>query len=304
MKKLKDNIITRIILIVGWISIQLSRQKRTSLGKIVGNFLRILSPKREKITLENIKRAFPEQSSSWHNKIMKESYHNLGITMVELLALKSFDDNDIREYIKYSNIDMINELHSRGKGVILLSGHFGNWELLAYSAGLFSGLPALIIVKPQKNQVADELLNSYRTQRGNSVISMYNAAFTIFKQLKKGGVVALLADQSATKDKDIYIDFFGIPAATYESPAELALKLNVPIVMGFAVRQNDGTYSVDLQEIKHDDLEHTKEGIEELTRRHVSALESAVRANPGHWAWQHRKWKHTDQFMERMNELS
>jgi KDO2-lipid IV(A) lauroyltransferase len=199
---------------------------------------------------------------------------------------------------------MINELHSRGKGVILLSGHFGNWELLAYSAGLFSGLPALIIVKPQKNKVADDLLNSYRMQRGNSVISMYNAAFTIFKQLKKGGVVALLADQSATKDKDIYIDFFGIPAATYESPAELALKLDVPIVMGFAVRQSDGTYSVDLQEIKHDDLEHNKEGIEELTRRHVSALENAIRANPNHWAWQHRKWKHTDQFMERMNELS
>jgi len=301
MQKIKDNIITRIILIVGWISIKLSRQQRTSFGKIVGKALKALSQERKRITLENIKRAFPGQNNSWHKQVMNDSYHNLGITMVELLALKSFDDDEIREYIRYSNIEMINELHSRGKGVILLSGHFGNWELLAYSAGLFSGLPVMIIVKPQKNKVADKLLNSYRTQRGNSVISMYNAAFTIFKTLKKGGVIALLADQSATKDKDIFMDFFGIPAATYESPAELALKLDVPIVMGFAVRQKDGSYYVDLQEIKHDDLEHSSEGIVELTRRHVLALENAIRDNPGHWAWQHRKWKHSDKYSERQD---
>jgi len=301
MKKLKDIIITRIILFVGWISTHISVKSRTALGRFVGNTIRMLSKKRQEITTNNIKRAFPEKSNEWHNKIMKESYQNLGITMVELLALKSFDDNQIREYIKYTNIEMINDLHKRGKGVILLSGHFGNWELLAYSAGLFSGLPALIIVKPQKNKVADEILNSYRTQRGNKIISMYKAAFTIFKALKKGGVIAMLADQSATKDKDVYVDFFGIPAATYESPAELALKLDVPIVMGFAVRQKDGTYLVELEEIKHDDLDNTKEGILELTRRHVASLEKAIRTNPNHWAWQHRKWKHTDQYSEELS---
>jgi Kdo2-lipid IVA lauroyltransferase/acyltransferase len=293
MKKFSDIIITWVILFVGWISIHLSRKSRTSLGKFVGSILRLLSPKRQSITLDNIKRAFPEKDFKWQRQVMYGSYHNLGITMVELLALKSMDDNEIKEYIKYTNIEMINELHQQGRGVILLSGHFGNWELLAYSAGLFSGLPVMIIVKPQKNIIADKILNSYRTQRGNSVVSMYNAAFTIFKTLKKGGVVALLADQSATKDKDIYVDFFGIPAATYESPAELALKLDVPIIMGFSVRQNDGTYLVNLEQIKHDDLQHNKEDVIELTRRHVAALENAIRANPDHWAWQHRKWKHT-----------
>ncbi len=293
MKKFTDKIITIIILLTGWVSIRLSRRRRTSFGRSVGNFLRVLSSERQKITLDNIKHAFPDKSNQWHREVMLGSYHNLGITMVELLALKSFSDEDVRHYIKYSNIEMITDLHKQGRGLILLSGHFGNWELLAYSAGLFTELPVMIIVKPQKNKVADKILNSYRTQRGNRIISMYNAAFTVFKTLKKGGVVALLADQSATKDKDVFVDFFGIPAATYESPAELALKLDVPIVMGFAVRQLDGTYQVDLKHIKHNDLENTSEGILELTKRHVMALEDAIRAHPDHWAWQHRKWKHT-----------
>lgn len=292
-RKLIDIIITSVILLVGQISIMLSMRMRTSFGRIIGNFFRYLSPKRKNITLENIKRAFPDKQESWHREIMIGSYHNLGITMVELLALKSFDEKYIHRYIKYSNIELIEKAYSEGNGVILLSGHFGNWELLAYSAGIFTKIPITIIVKPQKNKVADEILNKYRTQGGNKVISMYHAALSIIKSLKKGGVVALLADQSATKDRDVFVDFFGIPAATYESPAEMALKMNSAIIMGFAVRQSDGTYRVDLQEVKHDDLKDDKEGVLELTRRHVKILEDAIRKNPDHWAWQHRKWKHT-----------
>lgn len=292
-RKFSDIVITSVILLIGQISNSLSISWRTSFGRFIGNILRILSPKRQKITLENIKRAFPKKSDTWHNKVMRGSYQNLGITMVELLALKSFNEADVHEYIRYSNIELIEDAYSRGRGVILLSGHFGNWELLAYSAGLFTKIPVTIIVKPQKNRIADEILNRYRTQSGNKVVSMYNAALSVMKTLKKGGVVALLADQSATKDRDVFIEFFGIPAATYESPAEMALKLDVPMIMGFAVRQKDGTYNVDLQEIRHDDLEDNREGIIELTKRHVQVLENAIRKNPDHWAWQHRKWKHT-----------
>ena len=292
-RKLSDIIITSVILLIGQISISLSIRGRTAFGRFIGNILRLLSPKRQSITLENIKRAFPDRSDDWHNRVMRRSYQNLGITMVELLALRSFDEEDIHQYIRYTNIELIQQAYSRGKGVILLSGHFGNWELLAYSAGLFTKIPVTIIVKPQKNKIADEILNRYRTQSGNKVVSMYNAAFSVMKTLKKGGVVALLADQSATKDRDVFVEFFGIPAATYESPAEMSLKFDVPIIMGFAVRQKDGTYNVDLLEIKHDDLEDNREGIIELTKRHVQVLENAIRKNPDHWAWQHRKWKHT-----------
>jgi KDO2-lipid IV(A) lauroyltransferase len=224
--------------------------------------------------------------------ILKDSYRNLAITLVEMLTLKYLSDEDMREYMQYDNIDLLTVPYAKGKGLIMLSGHLGNWEFLAYSAGLFTGISVAIIVQPQKNKYADKIMNEYRTKSGNSVVSMYTAARKIVSVLSSGGALALLADQSATEDKDIFVDFFGRPAATYEAPANLSLKYGSPIVMGFPFRQNDGTYKVILKEVKSDDLHYSKEDIIELTKRHVKILEDMIRDNPGLWAWQHRKWKH------------
>ncbi len=292
MKKIMDKLLTHLLLLIGWISSRLTRPHRILFGRMLGNALRIISPSREQTTIDNLMASFPDRSKQWSIKTANASYKNLGITLAEVLALKYLSDEEIRDYVKYDNAELIGVLHSRGKGLILLSGHFGNWEYLAYSAGLYSKLPITVIVKPQKNRFADVILNEYRIKGGNKVISMYNAARGIVKALSNGGIVALLADQSATKDKDIFIDFFGRPAATFESPAALALKYNVPIIIGFAVRNEDGRYDVNLSEIKYDDLEYNKEGIIELSKRHVKILEDAIRQRPDLWAWQHRKWKH------------
>lgn len=262
--------------------------------------MRIIGADRRRITLENIRNAFPEKDSEWHRKLVSRSYHNLGIVLAEILAFKSLSDDKIRKYIRYENIGLINELIARGKGLILLSGHFGNWEFLAYSAGFFSGVQVTIIVKPQKNKLADRFINKIRTRRNNSVVSMYKAAREIITVLRKGESIALLADQSASPQKNVFIEFFGRPAATYKAPAELSLKFDCPIIMGFAERQADGTYFVKLKEIEHSDLEDTPENVEVLTKRHVVELEQAIRKNPDHWPWQHRRWKHSE--MSEKNE--
>ena len=287
-----NRLITVFLLLLGRISSFLSIKARTRYGSFIGFFLKVLSSKRKEITLNNISNAFPDNSQTDNYNILKESYANLGITLAELLAFPYMKEKDFEKYIKYENIELIREHYDRGKGVILISGHFGNWELVAYTAGLFTELPVLIIVKPQKNEHADKILNSYRTSAGNKVVPMNKAARDIVRTIRSGSMIALLADQSATKDRDIFVDFFGRPASTYEAPAELALKYDVPMIAGFAVRQQDGTYKVKLEEIKHDDLAHDKEGIRILTERHVKILENAIRKNPGHWSWQHRRWKY------------
>ncbi|MES2767040.1 MAG: lysophospholipid acyltransferase family protein [Bacteroidota bacterium] len=284
--------ITFLLKALGAVSRKLSINPRTALGRTVGTLLEKASRKRYEITLGNIRAAFPEKNTEWHRDIAFKSYQNLGITLVELLAFPSLSDEDIADYIKYENVGLLKEMHAKGRGLILLSGHYGNWEMLAYSAGLFSKLPVSIIVKPQQNIYADRLLNQYRTQRGNQVIPMHNAARSIIQKLRSGESIALLADQSATGHKDIFVDFFGRPAATYEAPAALALRFKTPIVIGFAERQPDGRYYVKLSEIPHNDLENTPEGIRELTQRHVQILENAIRRRPELWSWQHRRWKH------------
>lgn len=295
MKRITNKFLTQLLLFTGWVSSKLSRAARIRLGAMLGTSMRVISPRREQITIDNIRASFPKHTKQWAIKTAVASYRNLGITLAEVLAMKYLSDDEIKDYVHYDNADLIKRMHNRGKGVILLSGHFGNWEFLAYSAGLVTKFPITVIVKPQKNRFADVILNEYRIRGGNKVISMYNAAREIVNSLRSGGIVALLADQSATKDKDIFVEFFGRPAATFESPAALALKYQVPIIIGFAVRNKEGRYDVNLSEIKYDDLEYNKNGIEELTKRHVKILEDAIRKNPELWAWQHRKWKHAPQ---------
>ncbi len=296
-------LITIFLLFLGYISKLLNIKFRAKFGIIIGEVLRIIGPQRKFITFQNISNAFPDKPYDWKKSIVKQSYRNLGITLVELLAMEKIFRTNINDYIKYENKELIDELYARGKGLILLSGHFGNWELLAFSAGLFSKADITIIVKPQKNYIADNYLNKLRALGGNETVSMYQSARTIVKVLREGKALALLADQSATEDKDIYVDFFGIPAATFETPAVLALKFRSPIIIGFAIRQKDLTYKVKLTEIPFNDLNDDEEGKIELTRRHVAKLEEAIRNNPGLWTWQHRRWKHTIKDYEKENQF-
>jgi len=293
VKTFIDFLITQILLFVGFLSSHLSISKRHKLGCLIGEFFKLISSTRKKIAYNNIKMAFPMESHEWINTIVKKSYHNLGIIVAEVSAMNSFSDNYIHNLIKYNNPDLLINKYKEGKGLILLSGHFANWEILAYSVGLFTKIPILIIVKTQKNSSSDKIINKYRTRSGNSVISMHNAAREIIKAIQTGGAIAMLADQSATSDKDVFVNFFGKPTATYKAPAELALKFNVPIICAFPVRHKDYTYTADILELKHDDLENNEHGIYELTSRYARMLEEAIKKNPELWVWQHRRWKHT-----------
>lgn len=280
-----------IVIILGLISKVLNRKSRTKFGRLIGRSL-MISKKRKQITYNNIRNAFPDFSEIRIQEILIGSYENLGITMFELLAFHMFNIDDFRSYIKFENEYLLKQVRSRGKGMILLSGHFGNWEMLALAAGAFANIPITIVVKPQRNKFIDKLLNKQRTLMGNSVVPMSKAAKTMINSIKKNEAIALLADQSADADKDIFIDFFGRQAVTYEAPAALALRYEVPIIIGFAVRNENDTYNVELIEIKHDDLTNDKAGIAELTKRHVNLLEQEIKRNPHLWAWQHNRWKH------------
>lgn len=292
MEFLFNKLSTLFIEFIGYVSSKLSARKRTSFGRRLGRILILLDRKRFAITKDNLSKAFPEKDADWVTRIARLSYENLGTTFVELFTFPYFTEEDFRYYVSYENIDVIARAKARGNGVILLSGHYGNWEMLAYTAGLFTGDGAQIIVRDQKNSVLDKLINIYRTQGNNTIVPMHRAALSVAKTLKNGGTVAMLVDQSASS-KDLFVEFFGRHAATYRTPAELALRFGAPIVTGYASRNDEGTYEVRLTEIDFSDLEFSREGIEELTRRHVNQLENIIRQRPELWSWQHKRWKYT-----------
>lgn len=292
-QKITDFLLTVIFLCLRLLSLLVTPSIRTKIGKSLGNLGFFIMKSRRKKSIENLSYAFPEKSIEEITDIAKGSFQNLGITFFELFAMSSLTDEQLKTMIDYgSGIELIDEVKKRDQGVLLLSGHFGNWELIAYTVGIFAELPITIIVKPQSNQFADKFLNKYRTSRGNKIVSMYNAARTIITVIKNKEAIALLVDQAATEDKDVFVDFFNRPASTFKVVAELALRYKLPIIMGFAVRQPNGTYKAEIMELKYDDIENNYDGILKLTERHVKSLEETIKKYPEQWTWMHNRWKH------------
>lgn len=288
-----DFLIYLLLKIFGFIASLLTPKLRGWLASIIGYFLYILPSKRKAITLKNLQIAFPEKTSEELREIALHSFQNLMIVFVETAALEFFTDEDIRKLVKIKNIDLVNKLLEYGNGLIFLSAHYGNWEYSAIAAGILSKVPITVVVQKQKNRYVDKAVCQTRTKFGNKIVLMTNAARSIIKAIQNNEAIALLVDQSAKFGKDSFVNFFGKPALTYDAPAELALRFRTPIVYGFAERNKDFTYTIELKELNFNDLSYSRENVKILTCRHVEALEEQIKKRPELWAWQHRRWKHT-----------
>ncbi|MBL7989059.1 MAG: lysophospholipid acyltransferase family protein [Chlorobi bacterium] len=243
---------------------------------------------RRSVTLANLRLAFPGLAQPALNQLARRSFASTLTTLLELLPLRYLTNAQLSRVLKVNNLELLSP-EKNGRGALLLSAHFGNWELLAFGTAAIAGMPFNIIVKPQRD--AGET-DQTRIARGNRVIPYERGALESARLLNNGGVVALLADQSATTS-DHLTTMFGIPTWTFSTPARLALRFRPRVVVGFAVRQPDGSYQAELQELRHDDLPDTPEGAAQFTQRYVDCLQSAIRQHPEQWMWQHRKWKHT-----------
>ncbi len=259
-------------------------------GKLFGRVM-MLQRRRRRITESNVYHAFPESSKEWQGAVVHGSYENLGITLAELLVVPSLTSHSLMRLVSLSGLEEVKARAENGKGSILVSGHFGNWEYMAMAAGVHLGVPLTIVTHPQRNERVNETLNSYRAKFGNILVPMHDAARTLIRTVRNGGVAAFLVDQHAVPERDPWITFFGRTTPTYAAPAALALRLGVPMYFGVAIRHDDGTYHVNVQPVPMDGLDASEASVVELTRRHVMMLENAIREHPHLWSWQHRRWR-------------
>ena len=264
------------------------------LGRALGRAFYRLMPGRRRITLENLRHAFPEYTAAGLEAAAAGAFENFGIAMSEFLCFSKLGTGDLRVLMNYDeNRRHFDAIASAG-AMVYLSGHFGNWELSGAGSAALAGVPYLVVVKTQANRLVDRVVTGLRCRFGNGVVPMERAIREALTTLKGGGVVALAPDQSATTESD-YVPFFGRRVATFRGPAAFALRSGVPMYMGFTVRRRDYTYDFILEEVPTSDLRGaTAENVTELTRRHVSVLERQIRLRPDHWLWMHRRWKHLE----------
>ena len=255
-------------------------------GRILGAVLFCFGIRRN-VALQNLNLAFPNLSKRTVVRLARQGLQSLAQVYLEIPKLRFMSDAQLRASLEVENLDLLKDI-GQGGG-LLLSGHVGNWELLALSAAFQAGKPFSIIAKGQKDFGQ---LERTRTVRGNHTIPLHRSALQASRILASGGVVAMLADQSAP-EREPLVDLFDIPTRAYTAPAKLALRYRPKVIVGFAVREKKKAYRVELKELLYDDLEDTGEGILIFTQRYIELLEQVVHQYPEQWVWGHRRWKNS-----------
>ena len=210
--------------------------------------------------------------------------------IIEFIRFPNMDKNYLENKVIFDNPELIKQAYSQKNGVICLSGHFGNWELMAAAISQL-GFPMVAIAKEQRNKLVDRLISLHRASQGIATMTLGIALRGVMKSLRANKGVAILADQDAGRE-GIFVNFLGRPSSTAQGPAMFALKTKAPIIFGCVVRGEKGKHTVYLKQIDHSDLDGpTPENIHILTQRHAKALEEFVTKWPDHWFWMHKRWK-------------
>ncbi|MBI5472117.1 MAG: lysophospholipid acyltransferase family protein [Ignavibacteriae bacterium] len=280
--------------LICWAAQKLSFRMADRVGRMLGRIVFSVIKVRKNVTLDNLRRAFPERTEADIRLIAKSAYENYGIAIIEFLWASNKSVDVIRQVVRVAHADVMTTALSKGKGVILLSGHFGAWEFLIPAPFAYFNVQVTGLAQRQSNVRVDAIIDGIRRRFGNDTIPMGVASRGVLQALAKGNIIIILGDQSASKESE-YVQFFGRPAATHRGAAAFSLKARAPIVMGFVVRQPDGTHVLTFEEVEQSDLDPTKkENVLELTRRHVAVLEKWIRKHPDHWLWMHKRWKHSE----------
>jgi len=259
------------------------------LGRQVGRLVYLLSGKRSRVTYSNLKAAFyREKDPRWLRRTTKGVYVNLGQTFAELLAMTKVDKKYIDKYIHVEDFQRMQDAARNPNGMILISAHFGNWELSTV-ASVVKGFPLYLLARDQKMKRLSELLNLLRESKGNFVVRKGMDVKNIFRLLRGGKSVGMLADQNAGSSGEL-IDLFGRPASTAVGPYRLAQKTGASILPAFIHRTNGPYQRVILEEpmiiSKGDDVLPAMHRYNRLLEKHVKDF-------PEQWFWMHKRWKMT-----------
>lgn len=256
------------------------------LGDIVYDVLKI----RRKIVEKNLEGTFPEKSPEEIDSLARKVYRRQALNMIEVLRIPLIKGrDDASKLLDIDGDEFLEKTRYAGKGGVVVSAHFGNWELLGLCTGLLVA-SMHIVIKHQRNPLIDRWITANRIKHGNKVVYQKNALRQGVQLLSRGEVVTLLGDQKDPSGSFV-TDFLGRSSAVFLGPAFLALKTGSPMFLGMCRRRENSRYIVEIHEIKTSDLSFSREDIQELTRRYTKAIETYIYRYPEEWFWLHNRWK-------------
>jgi KDO2-lipid IV(A) lauroyltransferase len=262
-------------------------------AQAIGNFMYAVDRKHRERALRNLRRSFPDMPQRRRERMARRSMQQLVMLGVDVIFTTRLVHIDAwRRYVRLNNFhDTLGLLLKKDQGLIMLTGHYGNWEILGYVLATL-GFDTTSIARPLDNPYVNEWLLGVREKKGQRIIDKKGATSDITTILGDGGTVCFIADQNAGS-KGLFVDFFGRKASTYKSIGLLAMEYDVPVVVGYARRVNDQfLFDVGVQDIIWPaDWKSQDDPLRYITQRYTKGIEDFVRADPGQYLWVHRRWK-------------
>lgn len=251
-----------------------------------------LLPRWRRTAATNLRKALPGLTRSQRRRICLGAYRTIGRAAFALAKLPVWSARQVRRHVLFEGLEHFRSARARGRGVMLLTAHLGTWELGALAHGAVEG-PMHVVVRPIDNPLVNRLVEGLRCTHGNRVIRKQHAARKVLRVLRKNGTVGILADQNAVREEAVFVDFFGMPAATGRGFASLALRSGAAVVPAVAW-WNPGLGRHVVEYGPAVDLVRTGDPSRDVrtnTQVFQQALEDRVRRHPEQWIWIHDRWK-------------
>ncbi|MFC1576498.1 lysophospholipid acyltransferase family protein [Candidatus Omnitrophota bacterium] len=241
--------------------------------------------------LQNLRLSFPEKSEAELRRITRDVFSNLAKNLVEWINIYKLSKDNLDRWVTQVGFDKVERAFSEtGKGVIVLSAHFGNWELASFCFS-FSGHRSTAVARRIYFRGYDKFINNMRNSKGVNIIYRDDSPKKILKLLRRNEAFGLLADQDVDSVEGVFVNFFGRPAYTPKAPVALSLVSGAPIFPCFVIREN-GRHKLILEGPMELEKRPTKEEtIKVNTQKWVSIQESYIRKYPEQWVWMHKRWK-------------
>lgn len=264
-----------------------------NIARVCGNVMYVIDKKHRDRAMANLRRSFPDKSDAELRQLARHSMQQLFMLFVEtLFTTRLVRLETVANYVRLNDIGpVLRMLLEHRHGVIMLTGHYGNWEILGYVLATL-GFETTSVARPLDNPYVNEFLLGVRERKGQRIIAKKGATDEVLGVLEQHGVVGFIADQNAGS-KGIFVDFFGRKASTYKSIGLLAMQFDAPVVIGYARRINDRfQFDLGVQEIIWPaEWKDVDDPLRYITQRYTTAIEDFVRADPGQYLWVHRRWK-------------
>lgn len=243
------------------------------------------------ITLHNLMRSFPEKNTREIIKIAKGVYRHFAIVVAEFFDLPYITKDNIHEWVDVEGVENFQAGIAKGKGMLSIVAHFGNWELMTIAGPMYLK-PMYIVYRPLDNHVIDNIVEYVRTMQGNDMIPKGGSGKRIMELLRENNLIGILSDQNVAHYEGVFVDFFGRTACTGVGLAVMAMRSGAPVLPAFMARQKSGKYKFIIKPtIEAVCTDNYENDLVVNTQRFTKIIEEVIREYPDQYFWFHQRWK-------------